>query len=90
MSTDLIQKAIAEDDAASLAKHATAEELAKLKAAEELLALNRERSRRTGRIQLVTSMLVGIVAVAGMLVNSYQSFSARQTAQEQSRVDQDR
>ncbi len=90
MSTDPIQKAIADDDAASLAKNATSEELAKLKAAEELLALTRERNRSTGRIQLVTSMLVGIVAVAGMLVNSYQSFSSRQTAHEQSRIDQER
>jgi hypothetical protein len=90
MSNDNIEKAIANNDSVALLKAATPEELARLKAAEEVLQLYRERTRSTTRWTLVSSTLVGIVAVVGMLVNSYQSFTSRQMAADQAKIDQDR
>ena len=90
MSNDSIEKAIAANDALALLKNATSEELARLKAAEEVLGLHRERTRGTNRWTLVSSTLVGVVAVVGMLVNSYQSFTSRQAQQQQAQIDQDR
>lgn len=90
MSNDPIEKALASDDAVALLKAATAEELARLKAAEEVLSLTRERTRNTTRWQLVTSTLVGVVAVVGMLVNSYQSFTSREAQKQQAELDQQR
>ncbi len=90
MSIDPIQKAINENDTATLMKLATPEELSKLKAAEEVLGLARERTRSTTRWTLVSSTLVGIVAVVGMLVNSYQSFTSRQAQHQQAQIDQER
>lgn len=88
MSNESIEKAIAADDAVALVKAASTEELARLKAAEEVLSLVRERTRSTTRWPLLTSTMVGIVALLGMLVNSYQSFSSRQVQQAQ--IDQER
>jgi hypothetical protein len=90
MSNETIEKAIKDDDALALLKATTPEELARLKAAEEVLQLYRERTRSTTRWTLVSSTLVGIVAVVGMLVNSYQSFTNRQTQRQQAEIDQDR
>ena len=90
MPNDNIEKAIQANDTVALIHAATAEELAKLKAAEEVMHLVRERTRSTTRWTLVSSTLVGIVAVVGMLVNSYQSFTSRQAQQQQAQIDQDR
>lgn len=90
MANELIDKAMRDDDAAALLKAASTEDLARLKTAEEVLSLARERTQSTRRYTLVSSTLVGIVAVVGMLVNSYQSFTSRQAQQQQAQIDQDR
>lgn len=90
MSNEQIEKAIAANDSIALIKAASAEELASLKTAEELLSLVRERTRSPARWMLLSSTLVGIVAVIGMLVNSYQSYTSRQTQQQQAQIDQER
>jgi hypothetical protein len=85
-----IEKAIAENDALALLKAAGPEELERIKTAESVLALTLERKKNTAGWTLVSSTLVGIVAVVGMLVNSYQSYTSRQAQQQQAQIDQDR
>lgn len=85
-----IEKAIADADAMALLKNASPEDLERLKAVEQVLQLARERKRNTSRWTLVSSSLVGVVAVAGMLVNAFQSYVNRQQQQLQSKADQER
>ena len=92
MATDPaeIEKAIDAADAMALLKSASAEELERLKAIEQILQLARERRRHTLSWTLVSSTLVGVVAVVGMLVNAFQSYVNRQQQQLQSKADQER
>ena len=85
-----IAKAVAAADPLALLESATAEELSRLKAVEEVLHLARDRRRNTSRWTLISSGLVGVVAVAGMLVNAFQSYVSREQQEQQSRVDQAR
>jgi hypothetical protein len=93
MATDdpeAIAKAVKQADPKALLAHASTEELARLKTAEEVLQLARDRRRNTSRWTVLSSSLVGIVAVGGMLINGYQSQINRDQQQDQSRSDQER
>lgn len=92
MATDrsTIEKAINTHDALTLEGAATVEQLTHLKVAEEVLALARERKKNTGAWAALSQALVGIVAAVGMLVNGYQSYTAKVQQQQQRQVDQER
>lgn len=84
------QTDIDKSDASGLAISATADELERLKLAEEVLALARDRKRNTSRWALISQALVSVLAVSGMLINAYQGASARAQQAVQRQADQDR
>ncbi len=85
-----LEKAIGSHDAIGLAQASGIDELTRLKTAEEVLALARDRKKNTGRLALFSQLAVGGVAVIGMLVNAYQSFASKQQQLHQAQVDQER
>jgi len=85
-----VQGAIDTHDAIGLSQSATDDQLSRLKTAEEVLGLVRERKREVSRWSQVPQLLVGVVAVAGMLVNAYQSYENKQSAAHTAAVDQER
>ncbi len=85
-----IEKAIEAADPIALMKSASPDEVERLKAVEQVLQYARDRKRNTSRWTLISSSLVGVVAVAGMLVNAYQSHINRLQQDQQSSVDQAR
>lgn len=85
-----VDKAFAENDAQTLARHATAEELERLRTAEQILQLARERKRNTSRWALVSQVMVSVVAAIGMLVNAYQSYANKQAHDHQANIDEAR
>ncbi|MBS2031739.1 MAG: hypothetical protein JST54_27830 [Deltaproteobacteria bacterium] len=78
------------EDAFGLAQNANADELTRLKLAEELFELRYQRQRRRSRIQMASQSLVGLVAVGGFFANAFQSYVNKQQQQHQQQVDQDR
>lgn len=87
--TDVAQ-AILGNDPLALSKSLSEAELARLKTAEEVLDLARNRKKNTSTWALASQALVGVVAVAGMLVNAYQSYANKQQQQQQAKLDQER
>ncbi|MFT3836220.1 MAG: hypothetical protein QM723_04380 [Myxococcaceae bacterium] len=85
-----VQGAIDGHDAIGLSQSASDDQLSRLKTAEEVLGLVRERKREVSRWSQVPQLLVGVVAVAGMLVNAYQSYENKQSAAHTSAIDQER
>lgn len=85
-----IDRALKSNDPVALAKAAPKEELERIKAAEELLRLSRERTAPVSKWPQVSQGIVAVVAVAGMLVNAYQSYVNKVQTQEQTRTDQER
>jgi hypothetical protein len=85
-----IEEALHREDAAVLAAKASAEELERLKAAEQLIELRHQRKKRSSRITMASSVLVGYVALAGFFANAYQSYANKQQQQKQAEIDQDR
>jgi hypothetical protein len=88
--SDPTEAALAREDARALAATASKEELDRMKAAEELFELRHKRATRRSRLTIATQSLVGFVAVAGFLVNAFQSYINKQQQQEQRKIDQDR
>ncbi len=84
------QNDLDKSDASALATSATADELERLKLAEEVLSLARDRKRNTSRWALISQALVSVLAVAGMLINAYQGASARAQQAVQRQADNDR
>lgn len=85
-----VEEALAKKDPIALAQSATEQELARLKTAEEVLDLANSRKKNNSRLAILSQVLVGAVAVAGMLVNAAQNYSNKQQQQKQSQVDQER
>jgi hypothetical protein len=79
-----------QDEAAAMASGATLEELQRRKVAEELLHLRAERRRSRSRLALAGQLLVGWVALAGLVVNAYQSWSNKQQQEHRDRVEQEK
>jgi hypothetical protein len=87
---DQIQAAIAASDAVALAKLASGDDLERLKAAEEVVELARNRTRSSFTLATVSQLIVGVVALGGMLMSIYQVSTNRAQQAAQSASDQDR
>ena len=77
-------------DPAELARSATLDELQRMKAAEELHRLRSERTARRSRFALAGPALVGYVALAGLMVNAYQSWTNKQQQEHRDRTEQEK
>jgi hypothetical protein len=88
--SDDVRKAVNANDPYALAASASKEELDRLRAAEELIEADRKRLQARSTFSVAAQVLVGWVAIAGFLVNAYQSFTNKQQAERQAQVDQDR
>src|SRR5512137_2406261 len=77
-------------DPAELARSATLDELQRMKAAEELHRLRAERTAHRSRFSLVGPVLVGYVALAGLAVNAYQTWSNKAQQEHRDRTEQDK
>jgi hypothetical protein len=82
-----IEEALAREDLMALASIASAEELQRLKAAEELIEKRYVRKTRGSRIGTASAALVGYVALAGFFANAYQNWSNKTQQTEQARLD---
>lgn len=74
-------------DPAEMARTATLDELQRMKAAEELHRLRSERTARRSRLSIAGQVLVGYVALAGLVVNGYQSWSNKQQQEHRDRTE---
>ena len=88
--TNPVNDALDKTDPLALAQSASTGELHRLKLAEEVLALAHGRKKNTSRLAVLSQVMVGAVAVAGMLVNAYQNFNNKKQQQHQAQIDQDR
>jgi hypothetical protein len=77
-------------DPADLARSATLDELQRMKAAEELHRLRSDRTARRSRLSLAGPALVGYVALAGLVVNGYQSWSNKQQQEHRDRTEMEK
>jgi hypothetical protein len=77
-------------DPAELARSATLDELQRMKAAEELHRLRAERTAHRSRLSLVGPVLVGYVALAGLGVNAYQTWSNKAQQEHRDRTEQEK
>lgn len=77
-------------DPAELARNSTLDELQRMKAAEELHDLRAKRIRRRSRLAIAGQVLVGYVALAGLVVNAYQSWSNKQQQEHRDRTEQEK
>jgi hypothetical protein len=87
---DPVQAALAAKDAVALAKAASPEELHRLKAAEEVVELLRARTGSSFTLATVSQLIVGVVALGGMLLSIYQASVNRSAAAQQGQADQER
>ena len=78
------------DDPAELARSASLDELQRMKVAEELHRLRSDRRSRRSRFAVVGPVLVGYVALAGLMVNAYQSYSNKQQQEHRDRTEQEK
>lgn len=77
-------------DPAELARTSTLDELQRMKAAEELHDLRSRRTARRSRLAIAGPVLVGYVALAGLVVNAYQSWSNKQQQEHRDRTEQEK
>jgi hypothetical protein len=87
---DSVQAALAANDAVALSKAASADDLARLKAAEEVVELARARTKSSFTLATVSQLIVGVVALGGMLLSIYQTSTNRAAAAAQAQADQER
>jgi hypothetical protein len=66
------------------------EELDRLKRATDLIDADQKRRQTRNRFAVASQVLVAWVAIAGFLVNAYQSYANKQNQERQAKVDQDR
>ncbi len=78
------------EDPVALADAAAGEELSRIKLAEEILELRHERHKRASVLSVSFQSLVGVVAVAGFVVNAYQIYETGKQQATQERADQAR
>ncbi|HET8724108.1 MAG TPA: hypothetical protein VFM53_07850 [Anaeromyxobacteraceae bacterium] len=74
-------------DPAELARSATLDELQRMKVAEELHQLQVERTSRRSQVATFAQVVVGFVALAGLAVNAYQSWSNKQQQEHRDRAE---
>ncbi len=77
-------------DPAELARTASLDELQRMKAAEELYRLRSERTARRSRLAVAGPVLVGYVALAGLMVNAYQSWTNKQQQEHRDRSEMEK
>ncbi len=87
---DSLKRSLATEDAFELAQNATPEQIERLKAAEALIDLRRQRKLRPSRFFVTSQALVGYVALVGLAVNAYQSYTSHQQLERQQAIDQAR
>jgi hypothetical protein len=73
-----------------LARSASLDELQRMKAAEEVARLRADRRQRRSRLAVAGQVLVGWVALAGLMVNAYQSWSNKQQQEHRDRIEQEK
>jgi hypothetical protein len=78
------------DDPAALARSASLDELQRMKAAEEVHRLRSDRKSRRSRLAIAGQVLVGWVALAGLVVNAYQSYSNKQQQEHRDKTEQEK
>jgi uncharacterized short protein YbdD (DUF466 family) len=78
------------EDPADLARGASLDELQRMKVAEELHHLRSERTTRRSRLAIAGQVLVGYVALAGLLVNAYQSYSNKQQQEHRDKTEMEK
>src|SRR5512137_371535 len=78
------------DDPADLARSASLDELQRMKVAEELHHLRSERTARRSRLGVAGQVLIGYVALAGLVVNAYQSYSNKQQQEHRDRTEMEK
>ncbi len=89
-SLSSLKRPLDAQDAFAVAENATAEQLERLKAAEALIDVRQQRALRPSRFAITSQALVGYVALLGLAVNAYQSYSSRQQFERQQQIDQAR
>lgn len=82
--------ALSLEDPLELAKHATADELKRLKIAEEIIERRYQRQKRTSRLAVMSQLVVSVVAMGGLLANGVQNYFNKLQQQAQSQRDQER
>ncbi|HEX7487743.1 MAG TPA: hypothetical protein VF341_02465 [Anaeromyxobacteraceae bacterium] len=89
-TTDPTEDALRREDPRALSERATLDQIDRLKAAEQLFELRYQRKKRSSRVAIASQSLISFVAIAGFLVNAYQSYLNKQQQQQQRAVDQER
>src|SRR4051794_18858876 len=89
-SLNTLKAPLASEDAFALAQNATLEQMERIKAAETLIDVRRQRRAAPSRFAITSQALVGYVALLGLAVNAYQSYSSRQQFERQQAMDQGR
>jgi hypothetical protein len=90
MDQSKAEKAVASEEPFALADAASADELARLKASEELFELRYQRKRRGSRVQVALQSMVGLVAVLGFFANAFQTYLNKRSQEKQQQIDGDR
>ncbi|HZS36176.1 MAG TPA: hypothetical protein VFF06_05090 [Polyangia bacterium] len=85
-----VAKGLADEDPMLLARAASADELERLIAAEDLLDKRHQRKKRSARWTLLAQAMVGYVALAGFFANAYQNWNNKRQAEERARSDEER
>ena len=85
-----VEQALEREDAIALANAASTQELERLKLAEQVVELVHHRRKRSERSVITAQALVGYVALAGLVVNAYQSYSNNQKQVSQQQSDKER
>ena len=78
------------DDPTDLARSASLDELQRMKVAEELHRLRSDRRARRSWLAIAGPALVGYVALAGLMVNAYQSYSNKQQQEHRDKTEQEK
>jgi hypothetical protein len=78
------------EDPLEMAKHATVDQLKRLKIAEDIVEMRFQRVKRTSRLAVASQLVISAVAMGGLLVNGVQSYLNKVQQQAQSQKDQDR
>jgi hypothetical protein len=85
-----VRSALQRQDPFALASAGSAEELERLKRATDLIEADQKRRQARNRFAIASQVLVSWVAIAGFLVNAYQSYVNKQNQERQAKVDQER
>ncbi len=84
------EAAILKEDTFGTARNTALDELQRLKAAEELFQLRRQRTKRSSKFLTFSQVMVGYIALAGFFANAYQNCVNERRQTTQAERDQDR